>query len=133
MQLKLGLLASPKFQLAYQKLLEQKKIPLATTFKLRRITRDITEQTRSYEEFMQAAAAEAALRDQQGNPQTTEHQGRQHVILDRAKTDEYNRKVLELNDLDIELPELSYRELGPADALTLTTEDIVLLEFIAEE
>ena len=131
--MKLFILISQKFQDSFSKLLRQEKVPVKAAFKLRGIAKIVTENCEKYEDLYRQYANEFGERDANGDVITqmaTTPKGDQSVIvLDRSRITEYNQKLKDLGNLDVEIPTISIDELGEP---SLTPEDFVYLEFISE-
>lgn len=125
-QMKLGKLATTKFETSFAKLLRN-KIPVKVSFKLRGIAGVIKNEVEKYNETLNALIEEHALKNESGQI-LSENGG---IKLDPSQIKEYYLKVKELNNLLVEIPEISVNELG-WENIDLVTEDYIELEFITE-
>lgn len=129
--MKLGILANQHFQTSFSRLLKE-KLPVKTAFKLRGFAKIVAEQTAKYEELRDQYLREYGEKDENGNLKTHAVGKQEAIVLQKDRANEYNSKMIELNMLDIEFPEIKLSELGDESALTLLPEDFVMLDFIVE-
>ena len=105
--MRLGVMASKKFQESFEKLLKQKSVPVKTSFKLRSISKIVADSVAHYEEMIGQYAQEFGERDEAGNLVTKVVDGQGMVILNRERLPEYNAKLSELLTVEVEVPTIS--------------------------
>lgn len=130
--MKLFLLASDQFAAAFKNLMTSKGVPVPSLFKLREISKKISEEVAKYEEVRAALIDQYCEKDDKGQKIVhTFPDGKQTVSFKPDDLKEYNKKLLEAGNIDCEgIPTIKFSDLG--DHLDLTPEDIMRLEFIVE-
>jgi nitrogen regulatory protein PII-like uncharacterized protein len=128
--MKLGKLASPKFNAAFTNLMQTKGVNGKTAFKFRGIAKKIQEELQKYEEQKTAYINEFADRNEDGTIKVEVVHGTSIIKFLPGKLNEYNKKMGELNEVEIEIPTVKVEELP--DFANFTLEDIYQLEFIVE-
>jgi hypothetical protein len=130
--MKLGKIATTQFHESFKKLMTQPKVPVRTVFKLKKISKVVTEETQSYQDTFNGFMKEYAVKDEEGAPKTFQVGGQTLINIIPEKLKEYNSKITELNDVDVDLEEIKCTDLGTESELSLTPADFIALEFIAE-
>lgn len=130
--MKLGVLVGKPFQDSFKKLMNQPKIPMKVSFKLKGYAKKIAEEITKYNELRDNIAKEHSKKDESGkvieelvNNQTVTH-------LDMGKIQDFYAKIKELDSVEVEFPGLSIAELGKEEDLTLVPDDVYNLEFLTE-
>jgi len=131
MTMKLGKMTSTQFTESFKKLMEM-KLPVKTMFKLKKISKLVTEETQNYYDTMNSYLKEYAIKDEDGNPLVKQVGTQTMVNIVPGKIEEYNGKFKELNDVEIEFDGLTFSDFGSEETNTLTTMDLTVLEFITE-
>ena len=126
--MKLGKLVSDKnFGTSFQSLMKLKGIEASSIFALRGIVKIISEETVKYNESRTALIEEYAERDEKGEIVRLS----QDSVKIKAETSaELNKKLFDLSNIDVEIPEIKYSTLGKEP--DLNAEDIIILEFIVQ-
>lgn len=129
--MKLGSLSNPRFSIAFDKLMKLPGVPGKGAFKLRTIAKKVTEEIAKYEEAKKSYINEYAEKDpRNGNVLTEITNGQEFLKFAPGVKEQYVKKIAELNDVDVEIPTISWPELG--DNPNLTPEELFYLEFLVE-
>lgn len=106
-------------------------LPIKTSYKFALLGLDVEKHVNFYQEKFREILTEYGQKDEEGNFVPTED-GR-GVVLIPEKRDEAYAKVAELEDLEVELKDVSFK-LDDFGTLELTPEEVAqLLPFIKEE
>jgi uncharacterized protein YnzC (UPF0291/DUF896 family) len=130
--MKLNNIVSQAFQASFSKLMKQEKIPVKTAFKLRGVAKAVREECAKYEELRKQYIETYSMKDKKGNQLTDTVNNQTGIKLRPDKVKEFNEKMVELGNIEVEIPQIRAEELGNEEHLNLTPEDIFLLEFIVE-
>jgi hypothetical protein len=128
--MKLSLLVAPQFSVSYKKLIQQEKLPLRTSFKLRGIHSRIDEEISRYNEMRTEILKKYCVKDEKGEPKKEIVDGNEIINIAPEMRVEYQQKIVELGNIEVELPTISCEDLG--SAVNLTAEDLIFLAFIKE-
>jgi hypothetical protein len=131
--MKLGIIATKEFTKSFDNLLNQKGIPPKTAFRIKGIAKKLGEEVAKYKEINKECLDLCGLRHEDGTLQTIKYGEVERVILREDKKDDYNKRMLELNDIEVEVPELNLSDLGKLEDLTLLPVDYLNLDFIKED
>lgn len=126
-KVKLHKIAHPQFDSSFKTLLKMPGVPAKSMFALRGVAKMVAEEMGKYQETRKAVVDEFAERDANGNYLMLT---KDSVKIKPDKIKEMDKKLIELGDMDVKLPEIKYSDLG--DAPTLNSEDLYHLEFIVE-
>jgi len=130
MKLLLAKIVSPTFRKSLDKLSSQ-ELPLRAMFKLKGIVKTLRDELSKWDELQVETARKHADKDEAGQPIIERTDGKtSYYKMDHENMLKFAAEMGELARLDIEIPEISYQDLG--NTVKLTTDDIVELEFIVE-
>lgn len=124
--MKLGMIASPQFLAAFERLLENKNIPIKTLFKLRGINKVVKEKSEEYKDLSTQIFQKYAKRNEEGLLELTDNR----VLIPQDNIELFKQAQKELNEIEIPLENIHSEELGPD--LVLPAKDFIILEFIVE-
>jgi hypothetical protein len=131
--MKLGRLVNQSFNSSLKKLIQNPKIPIPVSFKLRGMIKKIAEEAGKYYELHNQLLLEFAEKDANGKVVEEIVNGRKTVKIDATKLQDFGKKVKELEDIEVSLTPIKLEELGiePIE-LSLSPEDVFNLEFLTE-
>lgn len=131
--MRLGVLVSKPFKESFRKLMNQPKVPIKTSFKLRGLAKLVQEELTKYEEVRDQIAKEYAVIDEITGKPVEEVVGTQMTTrLDLSKMPLFFKKIKELDSIEVKIDKFSISDLGEEKDLTLTPEDFFNLEFLVE-
>ncbi len=125
--MKLKDLNSPEFNKAFQKFMALKGVPGGQLFKMKGIANKLKDEAKKFEEIRTEVIEEVSEKDEHGKKVMID-QTQVKIAVD--KIDEANKRLKDLGDVEIELPEIKFSDLGKEPELT--AEDLFHLEFIKE-
>lgn len=112
--------------------IENKKMPIKTTYKFTRLFKEIEEQVNFFNKTLSDLIKEYGKRDENNEFILTEN--KTGVMIQEDKYDECMEKVQELNDLEPEFSYIPSFKLEELDNLELSIEELdSLMPFIEEE
>lgn len=133
--MKLGVLASQEFQVAFQKLMSGKGIPVKTSFMLRGLSKKLMSEVKNHSDMKNGLIVELSLKDDKGNIVESVDGEKRTIQFAADKFGEFAKKIKELDDIDVEIPNVSVSDLGGMESLErvgLSPNDILVLEFLSE-
>jgi len=134
MKLNITTVLDVNFDESFEKLMNQKSLSGFTLFKLRKMVKAIKSELKEYHSLKQQYVNECAVLNNEGLPviETKEVNGQvlQSYQIVKEKIPYLNKKLEELNSIEIEIEEIKFSELGSHHELT--AKDISFLEFITE-
>lgn len=131
MKLLLAKIVSPSFRKSLDKLSSQ-ELPLRAMFKLKGIVRQLRDELTKWDELQLETAQKYADKDYAtGKPIIEKSDGKtSYYKMEHDSMLKFASEMGDLARLEIDIPEVSYQDLG--NTVKLTTDDIVELEFIVE-
>jgi len=125
--MKLGKLASDEFAASLKALMDLTNIPGKTAFAIRGVAKIIEVECTKCQELKMQYLKDAAEKNENGE---MIHEGTR-IKLVPSKLDELSKKMADLNDIEVVLPEIKYDDLSTA-SVGLTPKHLFNLEFIVE-
>ena len=101
-----------------------KPLPFKTSYHLTLLAKDIEKHYNFYQEKLQAILQEYGKKDENGNLVTTEDG--QGIKLKEETRDEAYQKLLELRQLDVELPDITFIT-ADFDGVELSPEETIII------
>lgn len=135
MKLKLAQIISQPFTESFAKLMVIETLSGSMMFQLKKLLKQIKIEFAQYEELRNEYVDLYCEKDEQGNKviqiiKNSKNEDIQTVKLQGDKVDLFNEKLAELNNIEIEFPEIKFSELGSNHKLSVN--DLDVLEFITE-
>lgn len=132
-KIKMGRIAAPEFQNAINKLSAIPTVTLSgeTVYNLKRLKKKVTKALELFEESRMDLIRECAARDKQGNEiKTPDGRGNFNYTLKPEMIDVFNKRLKELEDIELEFNKMFYNILPTNHGLTAN--DLVFLAFIVQ-
>lgn len=109
---------------------KSQRLPFKTAYQLTLLSKEIEKHTAFYQEGLQQLISDYAQRDEDGNYiPTSDNQG---VLLKPEHLEEVNKKLVELRELDVELPDISFSPVT-FETMELSLDEIsIIMPFIKE-
>ncbi len=119
--MKISHLVSPTFKSSFSKLMST-PLPIKTVFALKKLTLKLESESKLFEETKKEILEMYGEKDELGELKVSENG---LVNLDMARSSEWQVKIKDLSELELEVPKLKLEDLG--DKLELTGEDLFIL------
>lgn len=104
--------------------------PIKTTYKLMKLARAVAKELEFYNSKLRDYINEYSLKDESGNLQKGESDS--EILIDPARLEECQQKIQELNELEVELPDITF-SLEELEGANFSISDLqVFSPFIAE-
>lgn len=127
--MKLSKIVSQQFSNSFSNLIKLKEVPPKTMFAIRGIAKKVAEETTKFDETRQQIVNDYVERDAEGNMVKLDAES---VKIKPDKVKLVNKKLKELGEIEVTIPEIKFSDFGEVAPAHLTTEDLFHLEFIVE-
>lgn len=125
--MQLGIVASKPFQEALAKLAKA-QLPISSTLKVRKLLKQVTEEVKEFYDLQGAIAKEYGKKDDKGEIVVNEDQT---ITLDETRKNEWQAKLIELANHEVELAKVKVSELGTT--LEMSALELSVLEGLLED
>lgn len=125
--MKLGIIVGKQFQESFDKLLKSKGVPSSQLFKLKSAAKTVQAQLEIFNDLRKQIIDEVSEKDAQGK-MVMHSEG--SVKIQADKIDEAQKRLNDLDAIDVILPGIKVSDLGKE--LELTAIDLLALEFLVE-